>query len=390
MSNDGFGQLFEIPEKNWGKFEKEIEKLSKKAMKLVGEPITADPIGKDMKDLGNGTMIQVLQVFVAGPEPKLNGWMFVARLDHANETGNIVRVVPGETLPEHFRCSNPNCEHCGINRYRRDTYVLKNIETTEYKQVGSSCLRDFLGHGDPEKYAKLAELLSYAVEHAKAAGHYTREVGEDLRYIHLPTFLGYVAANTRKHGYVGRPKARELRKTATCDLSYNNMMYYLDSVLEEDMVTDADRDLAEKAAEWAQDLAQRSDLSDYEHNISVIAASGIVELRNIGFAASIVGAYLRNHKVTPHKPVEGYVGEPGKKMEVTVTIKNDPSKAKINSKFGDSYLHIMEDGAGNKIVWYAQRPTYSKDATVRISAKVKAHGEYQGKKQTTVTHVEGV
>ena len=110
-------------------------------------------------------------------------------------------MVPNCTvvLPEQYRhAKNTTCDHCNVNRYRRDTFVVHNDETKEFKQIGSTCLKDFFGH-DPAKIAKMAELLGYAYECGKAGEHF---VGGDLRYIELQSYLEHTAAMVRKHGWI--------------------------------------------------------------------------------------------------------------------------------------------------------------------------------------------
>src|SRR3546814_18345978 len=49
------------------------------------------------------------------------------------------------------------CDHCKTKRQRRLAYLLKDAETSEVLQVGSSCLQDFTGV-DPAAVLFLAQL----------------------------------------------------------------------------------------------------------------------------------------------------------------------------------------------------------------------------------------
>ena len=149
------GQTYDVPETGYKWFKEKIEKLDRKAKKLVGEGITIMVIGKHPEEdpINKKAKRMIFEVFVACPEIKIEGWEFIARIDHSQELGNVVRVLPGKFLPEMYRnTSHLLCQHCGVQRYRRDTFVLRCIETNEYKQVGSTCLKDFLGHGDVNKW----------------------------------------------------------------------------------------------------------------------------------------------------------------------------------------------------------------------------------------------
>lgn len=60
----------------------------------------------------------------------VQGWEFIATLQHEGE-GTIVRAVPGMTQEGElvqFRESKPLCQHCGYERKRNDTFVLRKVE----------------------------------------------------------------------------------------------------------------------------------------------------------------------------------------------------------------------------------------------------------------------
>ena len=49
---------------------------------------------------------------------------------------NILATVPGQVpLPLKYRTAGPTCDHCGFNRNRKDTYVLRH-DDGRYVQVG--------------------------------------------------------------------------------------------------------------------------------------------------------------------------------------------------------------------------------------------------------------
>lgn len=290
--------IFEIPAENLAKFEEQIAKLSKKSVKLIGETIMPLIFGYEEKQLSDGLMHRVYQVLLTAEVPKLNGWSFIARLDHSNETGTIVRMVPNcnVILPEQYRhATNTTCDHCNVNRYRRDTFVVCNDETKEFKQIGSTCLKDFFGH-DPVKIAKMAELLGYAYECGKAGEHF---VGGDLRYIELQSYLEHTAAMVRKHGWVsGGTAYKDNRLTATRQRASESMFEQFTTITEDDRV------MASEALEWASNLGSKEVLSDYEHNVLVIANATMIEPRSMGLAASIVGVYFKNKTANLPKTVE--------------------------------------------------------------------------------------
>lgn len=299
--------IYNIPEANYPRFEKEIAKLSKRSVRLIGYPILPVPIGYDVVKNAMGIESKIIQVYLQADSPKLAGWTFVARLDHSNETGNVIRIVPNidVTIPDHFRTCAPNCEHCGVRRKRRDTFVIRNDETGAFQQVGSTCLADFFGH-DPYKIARLAEYLGYANEAARGNEEYDELAEQALhnrRSINLDEYLCFAAKAVLKHGWVSAGAARESEESYALNrpvlVSTRSRTDSLrvesryDSSLNE--VTAEERALVDGAIEWAQTVAE-DPKSDYEHNIAVIANSLYIEPRSCGLAASIVGVYYNKQR----------------------------------------------------------------------------------------------
>jgi len=298
--------LFEIPAENMPKFEKQIAALSKKSVKLIGQEIRPFTFSHEEKTLADGRTHRVYSVMLTAEVPKLNGWTFVARLDHSNDTGTIIRMVPNAgSLPEAFRsATNTRCDHCNVNRFRRDTFVVRNDETGEFKQVGSTCLKDFFGH-DPMKIAKLAELLGYAYECGRAANEWGVEGlnPNDYRWIAVEEFAEATAKAVLKHGWVsGKAAYENANLTATREYAWSYFCARGET-------TDAERVLAADALAWASSLREKATLSDYEHNITVIADATMMEPRSAGLCASIVGVYFNNKMRDAQGPKTVDVGD---------------------------------------------------------------------------------
>lgn len=292
--------IYNIPEANYARFEKEIAKLSRKSERMIGLPILPVPFSYEMVDLGNGEARKVIQVYLQAEQPKIAGWTFVARLDHSNETGNIIRAVPntGIEIPESYRSVAPNCDHCGVRRKRRDTFLIRNDEDGSFQQVGSSCLEDFFGH-DPYKIARLAEYLGYASEAARGSENDEPSGLRDNRYINLEEFLLCTARVVLQHGWVSAKAARESEErydgSSILVSSRSRAQDLFNGLGGSEDWTQEERDLVEGALAWAQQIAENPQ-SDYEHNIAVIANASYIESRSLGLAASIVGVHYNNYR----------------------------------------------------------------------------------------------
>lgn len=390
MNADG---IYKIPKENLPKFQKQLEKLSKKAQKLTGETIFFVPFNTITEKLGDGYVREYVEILLNGFEPpKLNGWSFVARVDHANEVGNIVRPVPGFIVPEQYRTSC-QCDHCKINRYRRDTYLVQHEDTGEIKQVGSSCLRDFLGHQHPEKIAKMAELLGYADEYARGA----MQVGEDRRYIDLEAYLAHIAMHIENFGYMSLSAAKKINATKEHEsemvqttASRALLSLFPNPKYRDEAPEPADRhfELAQAAIEWAANLGEDGTvLNDYQHNIHVLAASGMIEFRSTGYASSIVGSYMREHDLFPKKEkkvvTSEHVGKVGDKIEREVEFTNSFYKHNVGGGF---YIYKFTDADGNIFVWMTGNSVDADIGTkMKLRGSVKDHSEFKGEKNTILT-----
>lgn len=397
---DGARSIYVIPERNRMKFEIQMEELSKRSIKLGFAPIKPILIGHhEIKDSNRvvqrdatGRPFYNLEYYLTAEMPVIEGWTFVARIDHANETGNIVRTVPntGVELPIHFRTAAPSCDHCKINRKRRDTYVLHCNETGDFKQVGSTCLIDFFGH-DPLKIAKLAEVLGYADELGRAARS-DEFFMTDRRWIDVAEFVMWSATAIRKYGWVSSNVAFASQGDliTTRERTFALMFPKVKSdTYRADNMTPDDEALGTAALQWARELAGNN-LSNYEHNISVIANAVVMEDRSASFAASIVSAYHRAQKaLTAVTEVRANLKtDVGNFAPVIALMKGDENKVRF------SKLHLQLDD-GTPVVLAIAGSGANQPGTVNVTngaafgapdnvwfGRVTPEGKYEPNKRT--------
>ncbi len=344
--NDSERTIFLIPEAHMPRLEREIAKLSKKAEKWNGWSFNALIIGMQFRDERDGSKTKLLEVCLDVEPIKIEGWRFMARIDHSNDTGNVLRVVPNAAVDNRFRTAAPNCEHCNHKRLRRDTFVLFNEETGAYKQVGSSCLADFLGH-DAAALGRVAELAGYATELARAIESEptdpAQRVLNDRRYVDLFEYLTHVAAMVRVNGWVSGKAAYESDYLVATRVSAVENMFHAGRGFVQPTVED--HALANHALEWAQGFSDKNDLNEYEHNVLVIANSPVIEFRSTGLAASIVGVFY-----TKHKPKRGttHLGDMKPMLALFDRAGSRLKYPKINLRLPDSGDVVLSVSKGGK------------------------------------------
>lgn len=99
-----------------------------------------------------------VNVSVFGEVPKLAGWEFCGVLEPLGE-GNLLKTVGNVELPESYRTVEAKCDHCHTIRRRLKTYIVRNESTGEIRQVGSTCIEDFLGGLSIEEVAQALECI---------------------------------------------------------------------------------------------------------------------------------------------------------------------------------------------------------------------------------------
>jgi hypothetical protein len=430
--------IYHIPEANIGQFEKRIARLIKRAAKLKAnlsytidrndfEDRKFEFEGRDGKKVEK--WVRYIKVTVDGDRPQIPGWSFIGTLEHTDE-GNVLRMVPGETAPEKYRDTAPVCEHCKLKRTRRDTFLVRS-EAGIVSQVGSNCLVDFLGHENPHQLAQLSTVwiniddLTKLAEDPKWVGGYGG--GLSIERHDLLGFLSFVAELTIRYGFFSKSQVARLRElrgpdakvpeatsARACRMMFPNSDDWSEAA--EHAPTPEAVKMAEDAREWAlqefgmampdgsdvDDIkaavsgAAGRELTDFEHNLFVVAKGESVERRTFGIAAYIIQAYRKANDLIPSKATAptvpskhfGTIGERFMKLKVTCE--------KIHfwtSEFhGQGCLQKMRTADGNVVVWR----TYNvSDANLMeegqefaINATVKQHGEFNGEKQTEVSRLK--
>lgn len=364
--------------------------------------------------LVDGDMWQIpvtrVPLTIQGETPKYAGWRFLATLQHL-EGENIVRVVPGEELPHTYRNRGACCDHCNYNRRRNDTYVLCHDDGRTI-QVGSSCIRDFLGSEAACNIAAAAELLSQA---GSVASEEYGSIGFVSDYL-TQSFLPIVSWLVREYGWLSRTSARDRcsEDKPTADIAW---AFITDKVLCSKAgcePTEEDKALSVAAEKWAENLTDEevdSSSSDYLHNVRAAARTGLVSYRTAGLIASIITAYQRhlgNLRLKEMASASTHIGTVGDKVSFGLApkvgkrgqvLKSAPKcvsesplvlerVAGYDTMYGYTTVLTFRTKEGACVVWKASSTEVSRGDVGKeytLIGTIKEHGEYKGQKQTLVT-----
>jgi|ETNvirnome_6_100_1030635.scaffolds.fasta_scaffold00363_17 hypothetical protein len=183
------------------------ERLAKTAAKLgVPAPVvtvTNRRVRKIYDDIlgDTGRTEAVADVTLSGLAPQLpGGWTLLAAIEHAADGDEWINLVHGgEGADPKYRTAAPDCDHCGLNRGRKSTFLVVD-EDGNVQQVGRNCLADFLGHHMPNPWAYMLELNANDEDWEPRGHHDHRQDAEEAVALAmaLTDCFGYVkAANPR-------------------------------------------------------------------------------------------------------------------------------------------------------------------------------------------------
>ena len=405
--SDEVRTVYEIPAHRLEEALERLTALAKKASRYSTTPVTVEYLGGPVVHERNVTtgfesghwgeptaIVRKMRIAfhylrVRGEAPRVAGWTFVATLQHAGEAGTVIRAIPGEELPERFRTASPEtCDHCHARRIRRDTYVLKHEDGVHYQQVGSSCLKDFLGGIDPTRVAHLCERLALLNEALGGFGGLTDRPGIDLA-----TYLSFVAESIRRHGWV--PRSQRDVSYPTADRALLHMMPPTETAKRELEWTAPSPEAVLEASQALDFVREKLDpattgertLSDFEHNLKVVTDADEVEKRGLGIAAYAIQYRRREMEREAQAAVVSesqHVGTVGQRLELSLTVISVNTR---ETAWGVSHIHKLSDSDGNLFVWFSSNLSLETGRTYSLKGTIKAHNEFRGVKETQLTRV---
>jgi hypothetical protein len=394
---------FEIPVDHMPELETRFAKLAKRAAKLGCDPPTFELIGKPyvVKYERNPLTDEVLdfpvyvyyqKIKVHGEAPRFSGWSFLGIIEPVGKDKNLIRTLPGVELPEKYRTEAMTCDHCHSNRKRKSTFVCRHEEDGRMVRVGSTCLADFLGGADPERIAGALEWF-FRVYRDIESDYADKEWGPGTgARPDLSTVLAATSVCIRTWGWSSRTLAAQRGGTSTAD----DVAHYLfdgpesKELRKDHPITDEDRKAAEDAIAWAQTLGG-SGSTDYEHNVSLIAAlEGGIQGRHMGIACSILPAHRRSLELQAEraaleiKAESEWISEVGKRIDIQGVVSGIHY---TETDYGTMcILRFLFNDGRDRAVWFTNR-NYGlmEGMMVHLKATVKDHALYQGRKQTVLT-----
>jgi len=367
-----------IPSPNMPNVYIALEKINKRAKKLNKPEITIEILDTFNKKYKSG-FLEFHHILVSGGIPKIGGWSLAATID-SHQDGYLVQILPDQKIPEKYKnFKKIYCDHCTSHRKRKSAFIVKNEKTNEFKVVGSTCLKDFLGHS-PQSFLKFwSNIEAINTTILKGEGCFN----SILEMYKIKDFLAIVNVIARKNGYISAKTAKSTGKTPTGKKAFYAMADDESAVNSEDIIA------AIEMIDMAPSIYNRDD-SSYCENLKTIFESDFVAERTANTVASIYSFYQaeQNRKNASEKESD-FVGSVGARLR-DINLKCVFTKDIINNynRFARySQLCKFKDNDGNIFTWFNSGGTEIQlNHNYVLTGTIKKHNEYNNEKQTVLSH----
>lgn len=386
---------YRIPVENIEELRKTAAKIQKKAEKHSCT-ITYKEAGEEVVKELNEDGIEVYRKYIlveAEGEAKADGWVFVGTIEHTAQ-GNILRSVSDEhKIPERYKDAEPYCEHCHTKRARKDTYVVFNEETGEFKQVGKSCLKEYTNGLSVEMAAFVLQWLK-EVETACGFSGSSRKTYYDVSEVSK-----YFVETMRKLGWAGSAAEEDSTKCVAMDfygVDHKNITFPSEVKrinAKRDTIDFDPKHISDEYINAALDWAKAWDgheYNDYRDNLKVIASMDACEWKHLGYLASLFMAYdkemereIKKMERAKAKADSTHIGQVGDK--ISENIKEWKCLTAWDTQWGTTFMYEFTTEDGNLLIWKTSKFLKEESEFKTVSGTIKAHNEFRGVKQTELT-----
>jgi hypothetical protein len=396
-------------------FEKEINRLNKRAVKVGFAPITFVNLGQKTVTQRRLTVLHsdgeeavevrnipvtVTEYELTVPSAEEYRWVLAATITPLEDGGTFVDRHIANFDVSRWQDKPSYCEHCHTNRHRNLTYIVQNKDDGRTLQVGRNCFADYVGH---DGLAKL-EFVQCVVnmfgsgdeDFIFPGGSSQREQVTSVRQVIAIAELiaeknGW--QNNVKDEYTGqfltpgthRIAADIARGCFTVECWGNVTKVGLFSRLGNE------QDPIWKQVDEIIDTLRNMEpaaYDDFATQLCYCAGFEVVPSKKAALVA-YAGQFLRNAQrraqLEAKKATMQHVGTVGKREDFTVTLRKLVS---FETDFGMYYIHIFEDANGNELVWKTSSEIGHEGQTFTLKATVKQHGERNGVKQTIISRAK--
>lgn len=317
-------------------------------------------------------VINIPNIDIKNPVLTINDVNIIGIIEHSRTKKDIIYTVYDDHIPEQQNV----CGNCNSVKYRKYSYVLRNINTNQVITLCSSCMKKTLNF-DVSMLIKHAHLISELnnVDIEKLSKK--AEKIEPLDF-----FLKKTIAYLMKYKYVSTAQAR------------NNLMEHklVDTVPTSSIIWEMDNkywseiiDLLEsnevnetytKIIEWSLNKSN----NDYSKSVKNLINTGYVTVKDINLAVSIVNSFYNKTQLNENSKWIGEIGQ--RRIFENILLKKHVT---FDSYFGISHCYTFETQEKDILIWFTSTVSNLKvDHYYSGKCTITKHSEYDGVKQTYI------
>lgn len=340
---------------------------------------------------------------ILGEAPRYANTRFLAKVEW-NEGSPIIQSAPGVEVEGGINRAilvDGHCAHCDKVRARKNTFICERDGVQV--QIGSSCIKDYLGWSGNPVFIDTKSVESEAEGFLRSgdySGSYT-----------VLDILAHAWAAIRCFGWVPVSGSRDATPTGVI-VKYALGEYKLPRHRPQPGSLYCDHcELVEKLAklgEYVNEALPRAEAvreyilseefkgwSEYVTNLKTLCAAELVVGKFINIVASAHQAYAKHLEQTLIVKTEArpssHVGAVKERLVLTVKVTGIRYIDRYNQFTGQDEVTVLytllDDETGNVFKWFASREALGDvlDVVYKIKGTVKSHDEYKGTKQTVLT-----
>lgn len=347
--------------------------------------------------------VPMIEIEISGSVPKFDNWEFFAKVEHmgrdaeTREYINLIQVSPFlredneealfPVIQSYDGCA-PNCDHCNTVRRRNATFLVKNSETGDIKQVGGSCVDDFIGSGTLEQ-----ALFHYKIK------DFTKELDMDYEpmggsnfYFDSASALALSCYFVHKHGF-----AKSSEDNSTRNLVADHLMFRGDNLDKEaikvmyDYATGESNKYVDDAKAVIDQIMAQPRNSEYIINAQNLLRAGYVDVSSgsgLGILASVPKKYYEDLAKGSLEYKEEFAFEPKQRgiMQLKVVEKHD--KPFADYPYTNYTLMDSENRRFGLKSYYNSYTDLNLGDTYQMKATVKEHRtDDNGRKYTNINRL---
>ena len=383
-----------IHEDNMERLEKKLQRIKRKCDKYNCH-FEYHKLGETYREVvlstGFRETARFIEVAVSGVAI-INNWKFIATIE-TSPNGNIIKQYATDIeVPDFYKTCKLVCDHCNTKRARKSTYLIQNVETGEFKQVGKSCLADYTHGLDAEGVASYVAMFDELIRGEAV------DASSNTAYYETVEVLKVAEELVSKLGYRSADSHDESTKVLTRlflhrELSGRTITKRIDE-LADDINFDCNRkevvDQVDNIISWLLNDADTGEI--YMHNLKTLVSNKYVKWSDIGILASATIAYrqamrfkkndeefAKNHEDDFKSEYVGTIGE-----RITVDLKSITCVYSNDTMYGMSFLYKMVDVNDNILMWSTSK-SLDEEEYKSVTGTVKSQSSYRDIKQTYLT-----